>query len=53
MIIVRTDAQINDLMNRCAQMEDMGYSEYPGMSYEQGIKAALEWLEGADHPMDQ
>ena len=52
MTVQRTDDQVNDLLNRCAEAEEIGESAYPGMSYEQGIKAAIEWLEGGDYPFD-
>lgn len=29
-------------------------SQWPGMTYEQGVDAALRWaLGGSDHPMDE
>lgn len=52
MTVQRTDDQVNDLLNRCAEAEETGESAYPGMTYEQGIKAAIEWLEGGDYPFD-
>ncbi len=48
----RTQRQIDDLLNRCLESEETGESAYPGMSYEQGIKAAIEWLDGGDYPFD-
>lgn len=52
MTTIRTQKQIDDLLNRCAEAEETGESVYPGMSYEQGIKAAIEWLDGGDYPFD-
>lgn len=52
MDIIRTDKEIDELMNRCIESENTGASEYPGMTYEQGIKAAIEWLEGGYHPFE-
>lgn len=49
---IRTQKQIDDLLNRCLESEETGKSTYPGMSYEQGIKAAIEWLDGGDYPFD-
>lgn len=49
----RTDHEINELLDRCVDAEVTGESTYPGMSYEQGIKAAIEWLlDGGDYPFD-
>lgn len=54
--ITKTDEQINDLIQKCMDSEDKGGSKYPGMTYEQGIKAALDWVmdTGMDdfHPLD-
>lgn len=38
-----------------AEAEETGSSTYPGMIYEQGIKAAIEWLVGDinDHPINE
>lgn len=52
MIIVPSENDINQLLNRCAESEESGISEYPGMSYEQGIQAAIEYLQGGDYPFD-
>ena len=46
MEIVRTEKEINQLLNECAEAEDMGTTKFPGMTYEQGIKEAIEWLSG-------
>ncbi len=43
--IVRTEAEIDQVMNFVAEGEDKG-SHYPGMSYEQGIRDMYEWLVG-------
>lgn len=50
---VRTRKEIDDLLNRCVESEETGESKCFGMTYEQGIKAAIEWLyEDGDHPLD-
>ena len=42
------DAVIND----CVESEENGESRWPGMTYEQGVKAALEWVQGyGEHPL--
>lgn len=55
MNIVRSEQEIWDLLNQCAEAEETGSSTYPGMIYEQGIKAAIEWLVGDinDHPINE
>ena len=54
MNVVRKEDEVNTLLDRCMMAEETGNSEYPGMSYEQGIKAGIEWLTSrkADHPLE-
>lgn len=49
----RNDAEIDEALNDCAEQTDAGTSKWPGMSYEQGVEAALRWAvgESSDHPM--
>ena len=46
MEITRSNKEINDLLDKCYEAENNGESQYPGMSYEEGIKAAIEWVTG-------
>lgn len=52
--IERTEDEISDVLNRAADAEEFGTSDYPGMTYEQGIKAFAEWLFGEteDNPLE-
>jgi hypothetical protein len=44
---------IDDVLNQCATQEDEGGSRWPAMSYEQGVAAAIRWMQGNDqNPMD-
>lgn len=44
--------EIDDVLNRCVESEESGESRWPGMTYEQGVKAALEWMQGfGDNPL--
>lgn len=54
MYIVRSEQQIWDLLNQCAVAEENGTSKFPAMSYEQGIKNAIEWITGdtEDYPLN-
>ncbi len=45
MRVKRTDEEINDVRNWATEGIDQG-SHYPGMSYEDGIEAALAWVFG-------
>lgn len=55
MNITRSEQEICDLLNQCADAEETGVSTYPGMSYEQGVKAAIEWIIGDtnEHPINE
>lgn len=43
--IVRTDDEVDTVIEECYNSEAEG-SKFPGMSYEQGVKAGIEWLVG-------
>lgn len=44
-VIIRTEEEIDEVMNFAAQGEDEG-TQYPSASYEEGIRAMYEWLIG-------
>ena len=44
--MARDEAEIDDVLNRCADAEDEGRSQYPGMTSEQGVRTGIEWLLG-------
>lgn len=47
-----TEDEINNLLNACVESENEGESKYPGMTYEQGIKDAIMWMQGeAENPL--
>lgn len=52
--ITREDDEINEVLNKACESEDNGRSQWPGMTYEQGVKAAIDWITGAtdDNPME-
>ena len=41
-----TEEEINDVQNRAFEAIDMGETKFPGMTYEQGVYAAICWLRG-------
>jgi len=45
--IGQTDEAVDEQLNRAMEAEEEG-SQYPGMSYEQGVEAVLNWLLFAD-----
>lgn len=49
---MRTEREIEKLIDRAAKAAEVG-SKFPGMSYEEGVIAALEWALGDDiDPME-
>ena len=51
--IVRTNEEIDVVMNLSTETINSGSSKWPGMTYEDGVSAALAWLFGEteDNPM--
>lgn len=43
-----TEDQINDVLDKCFESFDAGKSQYPGMTYEQGVEAAIRWMRGEE-----
>jgi hypothetical protein len=46
---------IDDVLNTCAELEDEGRTNARSMTYEQGVKAGIEWIttRGYPHPLDK
>lgn len=44
--IKRPNSEIDEQMNWAVEAEEAGSSAVPGMTYEQGVKAALDWVLG-------
>lgn len=51
---MRTQEEIDEQLNKAADVADSGISQWPGMTYEQGVDNALRWVTGQvdDRPMD-
>ena len=48
-----TEEQIDEVINQCVESEETGESRWPGMTYEQGVRDALEWIQGyGENPME-
>ena len=41
--IVRSDEEIDDLLDQCIKASERG-TRFPGETYENGIRNAIEWL---------
>jgi hypothetical protein len=52
--LARTDDEVSEQMNLAIEGVDRG-TRWPGMSYEQGVDAALSWVTGQtdDAPMSE
>lgn len=50
----REDAEINRVLDKAMKAFDEG-TNYPGMSYEQGIMDAIQWIVGEtdDEPLEE
>ena len=44
--IERTDEEINDVLDACMDQEGKGGSRWPGMTYEDGVSEAIQWIIG-------
>lgn len=53
-IVIRTSEEVDSIINQAADQINRGRSKFPGMSYEEGVRAALEWITGDidDDPMN-
>jgi hypothetical protein len=51
---MRDQEEIDEQINQAMERFDMGRSKFPNMSYEEGVREALEWVTGNsdDAPMD-
>ncbi len=41
-----TDVEIDEQLNKAYEQEEKGGSKWPGMSYEQGVRTAIDWITG-------
>ena len=49
----RTEEEVNDLVDRASELENRVGSKFPGMTYEQGIRAMYDYLSGNnDDPLE-
>lgn len=55
MSVQRSEDEINDQLDKAIESADTNGSQWPGMSYEQGVQAALRWVTGDEDtgPMDE
>lgn len=44
----RNDEEIDAVLDKVAEITDQGGSRWPGMSYEEGVRAGINWLIGSD-----
>lgn len=59
MVMKRYDIQVPDeaidnVLNLASEQEEKGSTQWSGMTYEQGVKAAILWIVGdsRDNPME-
>lgn len=53
-ITKRSTEDVDDLLNEVQDFIERGTTKFSGMTYEQGVEAAIRWLRGDcdDRPMD-
>lgn len=39
-----TEEEMDEVLNWCADSDDEGQSNFSGMTYEQGVSAAIRWI---------
>lgn len=51
----REEEEFDDVINTAYEIKDEVGSKWPGMSYEDGVIAALEWAKGErdEHPFEE
>ncbi len=51
----RTEEEIDQCLDLISESIDEGYSNFPGMTYEEGVKAAILWVTGEtdEHPTEE
>ncbi|QDP52301.1 MAG: hypothetical protein Unbinned4162contig1001_1 [Prokaryotic dsDNA virus sp.] len=48
-----TESEITETMDKASDVANEGGSQYPGMTYEEGVRDALSWvLSGEENPME-
>lgn len=52
--IDKSQKEIDDLTDKCDEFISKGASKFPAMSYEEGIRNAIDWITGDsdDNPME-
>jgi len=43
---MRTQEEINAILDNCLDHIDAGTSRFPSMTYEEGVQAAIDWVTG-------
>ncbi len=44
--MTRSEEEIDAVLNKCSESIEAGRSAWPGMTFEQGVDAALRWVNG-------
>ena len=46
--MIPSSSEVDEVLNVAAEAEEKGKSAYPGMTYEQGVSAAIRWMRGEE-----
>lgn len=54
-LLKRSNKEIDDVLNSATAWEEKGGSAVPGMTYEQGVMAGIQWALGDTdrHPIEE
>jgi hypothetical protein len=55
MEVKQSETEINQVLNKCSEAQETGETIAHGQSYEDGVKAGIEWILGwiRTNPMEE
>ncbi len=49
-----TQEQVDKALNHCADLSDAGENPWPGMTFADGVDAAIRWMQGiGEYPLEE
>ncbi|MBA7543171.1 hypothetical protein ES705_35501 [subsurface metagenome] len=46
--IAREDSEVDEVLNKCSEMENEGKNPFFGLTYAQGVEQGIRWLIGEE-----
>lgn len=48
-----TSNEVDEVLNQCIEQTINGGSKFPAMTFEEGVEAAIRWMQGdGDNPLE-